>query len=53
MDVFVIVGGEYSDFRIVKVFTDKAKAEAYVEEHKGSVFDYRIQVWDEEREDLF
>ena len=53
VDVFVVVGGEYSDFRIVKVFLDEEKANAFVEEHKGSIWDYRVQKWDTEREELF
>ena len=29
--VYVVTSGEYSDYRIVKIFTDKAKAEKYAE----------------------
>ena len=43
MDFFVVVGGEYSDYHIVKIFIDEAKAEAFVEARKGSYLDYRIE----------
>ncbi len=29
-EVFVVVQGEYSDYRILRIYADKAKAEAFV-----------------------
>ena len=31
MKIYVVTAGSYSDYRIEKVFTDKAKAEEYAE----------------------
>lgn len=53
MDIFIVTAGEYSDFRIVKVFTDEAKADAYVEARKGSMWDYTVEKWDSEKENSF
>lgn len=41
--IFVVTSGEYSDYRIEAVFTDKCKAEKYVDEDAGYSCGRRIE----------
>ncbi len=40
MRIYVITSGEYSDYRIETVFTDKRKAEIYAATHSANIEEY-------------
>lgn len=48
MKIYIVTYGEYSDYSISAVFTDKVKAEAYTEiQNRGSRYMiYGIEEWD-------
>lgn len=48
MKIYIVTYGEYSDYSISAVFTDKVKAEAYTEiQNRGSRYmNYGIEEWD-------
>lgn len=48
MKIYIVTYGEYSDYSISAVFTDKAKAEAYAEiQNRGSRYmTYGVEEWD-------
>lgn len=52
MKIYIVTSGEYSDYSINAVFTDKAKAEAFVEiKNRGSRWSScDIEEWDADEE---
>lgn len=46
MKVYIVTSGEYSDYGIRKVFTDKEKAELYCAMHDGGYDPYYVEEWE-------
>lgn len=46
MKVYIVTSGEYSDYHIDAVFTDKKKAETYYSAHNSEGYPYFIEVYD-------
>lgn len=51
MRIYIVTGGEYSDYRIVKVFLDKSAAKSFVSRAADHYFyGYRVEEYDTEDE---
>lgn len=47
MKVYIVTKGAYSDYQIVKVFLEYAKAEKYIELNKNnSLYDWDVEEYD-------
>jgi len=46
MKVYIVTSGEYSDYGINRVFTDKERAELYCAMHEGGCDPYFVEEWE-------
>ena len=53
MEIYVVTAGSYSDYHIQYVFTDKEKAQKYVDLHSNDSWDTpEIEIYESIEEDL-